>query len=122
MYDEQDHLDDQLAELARSLRGNDVMLASTQLATLASELDSIMRREERALLSAHDRLERMARNPLAMVRDEHTSLRRLVALIAAALDRADGRSGLDAIGKLRSVLLVHVAKEEALQPLFQHAG
>jgi hypothetical protein len=120
MYDESDQLDEDLAHLAQSLRSNDMMLACIQLAEFALKLDRIMHSEERALSLAYEQMNPTSRSPLAMVKNEHASLRRLISLIASALDRADGRRGLEVIGKLRSVLMVHVAKEETLQPLMQH--
>jgi hypothetical protein len=120
MYDEIDQLDEALAHLARSLRSSDMMLACIQLAEFALKLDRIMRSEERVLSLAYQQMDRTARHPLMMVKSEHASLRRLISLIASAIDRADERRGLEVIGKLRSVLMVHVAKEEALHPLMQH--
>ena len=112
MYDEHEQLDEDLARLAQSLRRGDLMMACIELAEFALKLDRIIWFEERLLASAH-----LMPNPLAMVRREHASLRRLIGLVASALDRADERRGLEVIGKLRSVLMVHVAKEETLQPL-----
>lgn len=119
MYDEHEQLDQELARLAESLRGSEHMMACLQLAEFALKLDHLMRREERALAFAYDRLVSSAPSPLAKVRVEHASLRRLVSSIASALDRADDRHSLELIGKLRSVLLLHVAKEQALGPLLQ---
>jgi hypothetical protein len=114
MHEDHDQLDDQLARLAQTLRCGDVMMACLQLAEFALKLDRIMRKEERALALVQ------APTPLTKVRREHASLRRLVGSIASALDCGDDRRGLELIGKLRSVLLVHLAKEEtALQPLLE---
>lgn len=114
MYDEHEQLDGELAGLAASLRGGDHMMACLQLAEFALKLDRCIRREERALSLEKDELERTTPNALAKIHSEHASLRRLVALIANALDRADDRRGLEVVGKLRSVLLLHLAKEESL--------
>lgn len=119
MYDEHEPLDLELARLAQSLRCGEHMIACLQLAEFALKLDRCIRREERALSLAYDRLPPATPSPLAKVRSEHASLRRLVGLIASALDRADDRRGLEVIGKLRSVLLLHQAKEEALYPILQ---
>ena len=122
MYDEHDQLDHELARLARSLRSGEHMMACLQLAEFALKLDHCIRREERTLSLACARLQPATSDPLAKVRNEHASLRRLVGLIASALDRADGRRGLEVLGKLRSVLLLHQAKEAALYPhLLSHA-
>jgi hypothetical protein len=123
MYDEHEQLDLKLARLAQSLRSGEHMSACLQLAEFALKLDRCIRREERALSLAYDQLHPTTPRPLtsalAKVRGEHASLRRLVGLIASALDRADDRRGLEVIGKLRSVLLIHQAKEEALYPILQ---
>ena len=118
MYDEHDRLDEDLAHLAQLLRSSDVMMACIQLAELGLKLDRIMRCEERVLSFAYERAAVTAPGPLAMVRKEHATLRRHVSMIADALDRADVRRGLEVIARLRSLLLVHLAKEEVLQPLF----
>ena len=106
MYVEHDQLDQELATLADAVRTGDHMMACLRLAELALQLDWYIRYEERALS--------LAPSVLAKIHGEHASLRRLVSLIASALDRADDRRGLEAIGKLRSVLLLHVAKEAVL--------
>src|SRR5687768_7587650 len=105
MYEEHDQLDDELARLAQTLRGGDVMMACLQLAGFALKLDRIMHREERALaflLREHPAVPA----PLGKVRSEHGSLRGLVGSIANALDGSDVRRALELTGKLRSVLMV----------------
>ena len=114
MHEDHEQLDRELARLSQSLTSGDHMLACLQLAEFALKLDHYIRREERALSLAYRLVERTRPRALAIVQREHTSLRQLVALIANALDRADDRRGLEIVGKLRSVLLLHVAKEELL--------
>jgi hypothetical protein len=118
MHDDHDLLDEELVHLAKTLRGGDLMMACLQLAEFALKLDRIMHREERAL-AVMQRFQPAMSTPLGKVQREHASLRRIVASIAGALDRADIRRGLELIGKLRSVLMVHLAKEETLQPLLE---
>lgn len=101
MHEDSEQLDEELSRLAQSFRGGDHMLACLQLAEFALKLDHYIRTEERVL-----RLE--------TVREEHTRLRELVSFIANALDRADDRDAVELVGKLRSVLLLHVEKEERL--------
>jgi hypothetical protein len=117
MYDEHEQLDGGLARLAQSLRRGDHMLACLELAEFALKLDRCIHREERVLALEREGLSVTAPGTVAKIHSEHASLRRLVALIANALDRADDRRGLEVIGKLRSVLLLHLAKEESLMPL-----
>jgi hypothetical protein len=118
MHEDHDQLDDELARLTHTLRSGDLMMACLQLAKFALKLDRIMYREERTLTLLH-RSQPAMPTPLGKVRGEHGSLRGLVSLVAAAFDRGDVRRGLELIGKLRSVLLVHLAKEETLQPLLE---
>ncbi len=107
MYEEQDQLDEDLARLAESLRSGEHMLACLRLAEFALKLERCIRCEERAFAMA-------SHAPLAKVHREHDSMRRLIGLIASALDRTDDRRCLEVIGKLRSVLLLHLEKERAL--------
>ena len=114
MHDDHEQLDQELARVAQSLHGGDHMLACLQLAEFALKLDHYIHREERTLALAYQLLETSLPGAMATVRREHTSLRELVASVASALDRADSDRGLEMIGKLRSVLVLHVAKEELL--------
>ena len=114
MHEDHEQLDRELARLSQSLTSGDHMLACLQLAEFALKLDHYIRREERALAIAYRAVEPTRPRALAVVQREHTSLRQLVSLIAGALDRADDRRGVEIISKLRSVLLLHVTKEELL--------
>jgi hemerythrin-like domain-containing protein len=54
------------------------------------------------------------------MRTEHRSLRRLVDTLGELLARDDKQGGLDIVAQLRSVLILHVAKEEwVLMPLLR---
>lgn len=117
MYVQQEQLDEELVHLAELVRAGDVTLSCMQLADFASKLDRLMRHEERALAFVYERLAPTTPSPLAKVKREHASLRSLIGLLAHALDRADERRGLELVARLRSVLMVHVAKEESLAPL-----
>jgi hypothetical protein len=114
MTDEHDQIDPRLALLAQSLRSGDHMLACLQLAELALRLDRCIQREERVLSLTCALQDSPSPIPLAKIRAEHASLRHLVSSIANALDRADDRRCLELVGKLRSVLLLHLMKEERL--------
>jgi hypothetical protein len=108
MHLDHEHLDQELILLERSIRGGDHMTACLQLAEFSLVLDHYIRCEERA----------MSTQPAppwnAKIQREHTSMRRLVALIACALDRADDRRSAEVTSLLRSVLLLHAAKEQSL--------
>lgn len=89
------------------------MMACLQLAEFALKLDHYIRCEERALAGPSSAVPERG-EWLAKIHREHTSLRRFVAAIASALDRADDRSCVEVTGVLRSVLLLHVEKERWL--------
>lgn len=114
MDDEDARFDEELARLAGSLRGGEHMIACLQLAEFALKLDHYIRCEERTLAFAYQRVGRAGSRALSTVYREHSSLRQLVAAIASALDRADDRDGIEMIGTLRSVLLLHLEKEQLL--------
>lgn len=112
MFDEHERFDHELSGLARSLRRGDYTMASLQLAEFALELDHWIYGEEHALSSTGESA--MAAQELAKLRGDHDNLRELIGAIASAVDRADDRGGLEAIGKLRSELLQHLAAEDSL--------
>lgn len=116
MHEDLEQLDHELAALACSLRSGDHMLACAQLGELAFKLDRYISREERALALVLQALDGAAPGPLVAMQREHKSLREMVAAVASALDRADDARAIDIVGKLRSVLLLHIAKEERLLP------
>jgi hypothetical protein len=107
-------LDEELARLAHTLRTGDHMMACLQLAEFALKLDRYIRREERALSYAYQLIAATPPKAMTTVHNEHTSLRHLVAMVANALDKDEARRGAEIVGRLRSVLLLHVAKEELL--------
>jgi hypothetical protein len=122
MHEDHDQLDAALARIAHSIRVRDHMLACLQLAEFALKLDHFLRREERVLTFACRRLPSGGARALSKTRCEHTSLRQLVSDVATALDASDDRRGLERVSKLRSVLLLHVAKEQVLlAPPTSHA-
>jgi hypothetical protein len=110
MHDDHERLDQGLVDLERSLQRGDHEMAVRHLAVFALELGRYIRREEQWLRHAAA----VSQLSFRKIHREHTSLRRLVAWIARALARADDRRGIEATGTLRSVLLLHVAKEQWL--------
>ena len=113
MLDEQDPLDAELARLADLLRCGELMLVRIRLVEFALKLDTYIRRDERVLSSSYSRLREPA-TTLAMIHAEHKKLRGLIGSIASALEQGEAKRGLELVGKLRSVLLLHLAKEEQL--------
>lgn len=113
MLEDHEQLDHELVRLGQSVACGDHMSACLQLAEFALKLDLYIRREERVLAMEPLSIVTPPR-VVATVHREHTSLRQLVARIAAALDRADDTRCVDTLCKLRSVLILHMAKEEML--------
>lgn len=114
---EHEDLDHDLESLERMLRSGDHRVAGNLLASFAMAFATRASREESALADAHDRRGARSREVLAKVRREHDRLRGLVAALAEAVDHHNAGWGLDALGTLRSVLVIHLAKETSLAEL-----
>ena len=119
MYAEQNQLDEQLAHLVGLLRSGETMISCIQLAEFTAKLDRMMRHEERTLAYLYEHSSPTTANPIAKVKREHATLRSLMGLLADALGRDDDRRALEVVTRLRGFLIMHVAKEESLQPLVQ---
>lgn len=119
MPDDHAHLDDQLAELEAALRG-DHRDGFDRFLAFDGELTRYMRGEERLVFPVLERFTAMPRRATARMRSEHRSLRRLLDTLGEAIARGDAQRGLDVLATLRSVLLLHVTKEEwMLSPLMR---
>lgn len=120
MEDTHARLDDRLERLAASLRAGDRNAAFDIYLSFDAELMRYVRGEERLLFPVLERFTSMPTTATRSMRSEHRSLRRLVDTLGELLARGDERGGLDIVSKLRSVLLLHVAKEEwVLMPLLR---
>lgn len=123
MNTEHPYFDRELAKLDASLRSGDNQMARLHLATFDLQFSGYVRGEERVMFPALERSTSGTCNPTARMRKEHESLRRLVASMWEALDSADERRGLKLLGTLRSVLVLHVVKEDwVLYPLLKRTG
>ena len=112
--------DDHLAKVDASLRSGDNVMARLHLATFDLKLSGYVRGEERAVFPALERMTSGPCTPTAKMRTEHDSLRDLVSVMWDALDHADRHRGLDVLGTLRSLLVLHVAKEDwVLYPMLK---
>lgn len=109
---EHGRLDDALGDLDRFLRCGDTAAARNRLSRFTARFDRYVHGEERLLFQVLDGGKPAQHAPTAQMRREHGVLRRLVAALRDALQRADHAQGLDALGSLRSVFLIHHAKEE----------
>lgn len=120
MHDDHTCWDEELAKLDGSLRAGDRDAALEQLVAFDAELTRYVRREEREVFPLLERLASVPVTATASMRAEHRSLRRLIDTIGELIAREDRRRGLDALATLRSVLMLHVAKEEwVLYPWMQ---
>lgn len=107
-----EQLEEALARLDWALRDHDLHTARLHLEIFAAGLDRYVSSEERMWFPVFDRMEPAHRTSTTKMRREHGSLRRLVARVSKALDSQDERGKLGLLGDLRSVFLLHVAKEE----------
>ena len=124
MEDEHDRLEDTLADVEWSLRAGDTDTARRQLATFEAGLNRYVHGEERLLFPALDALvlNRTRFDPTASMRREHRSLRKLTGAIWDSFARGDGSDAADALSTLRSVFLLHIAKEDlVIYPLLHRA-
>lgn len=123
MQDDHAHLDDELARLEVSLRSGDGEIAFEHFVAFDAELTRYVRGEERILFPVLERFTSVPVTATARMRGEHRSLRKLVDRMGELLARNDKPRALAVLGTLRSVLLLHVAKEEwVLHPLLRAAA
>lgn len=113
MEEEHDRLEAMLASLEWSLRAGDNDTARRQLATFEMGLTRYVQGEERLLFPVLEALVPARFAPTARMRREHRSLRKLTAAVWDSLARGDEALG-DTLGTLRSVFLLHIAKEELI--------
>jgi iron-sulfur cluster repair protein YtfE (RIC family) len=120
MEDTHARMDDKLAKLAASLRAGDRDAAFDIYLVFDAELTAYVRGEERLLFPVLERFTSMPTTATRSMRSEHRSLRRLVDTLGELIARGDERAGLEMVSKIRSVLILHVAKEEwVLTPLLR---
>lgn len=118
--DEAIRFDEQLDALDESLRAEDDLHATEYLCAFDALLTRYVRGEERLLFPVLERFTSMSPTITGRMRGEHVGLRRLVDDLWTALGSHDRRRSLDVLSSLRSVLLLHVAKEEwLLQPMLR---
>jgi iron-sulfur cluster repair protein YtfE (RIC family) len=111
MHDDSTRWDDKLSKLEGAVRSGERDHALDQFLAFDAELTRYVRGEERVLFPVLERFTCVPR---------HRSLRRLVDTIGELLAREERKRGLDMLATLRSVLLLHVAKEEwVLYPLMR---
>jgi iron-sulfur cluster repair protein YtfE (RIC family) len=116
-------LDDTLARLGASVRAADHAAAMDLYLMFDGQLTRYVHGEERVLFPVLERFTSMPSKATASMRDEHRSLRRLADSLGEHLASRDTRGGLEILGALRSVLMLHMAKEDwVLQPLLRSAA
>lgn len=118
--DRHPELDDDLARLDASLRSGDSGATRDLYLAIDATLTRYVRGEEGILFPALERFTSMPSTATASMRGEHRSIRRLLDTLGEMIGRADIRRGLEVLTTLRSVLLLHIAKEEwLLHPLIR---
>lgn len=118
MADRRHALDDTLEQLDATLRAGDRQAAMELYLAVDAELTRYVHGEEQLLFPALDRYTSVPVTATTTMRDEHRSLRRLLDALGVLIARAQEGRGLDVLSSLRSVLLLHLEKEEwVLQPL-----
>lgn len=122
MDDEHVRLEDTLADVEWSLRAGDTDTARRQLATFEAGLHRYVHGEERLLFPALEALVLSRFDPTASMRREHRSLRKLTGAVWDSFARGDGSDAAHALSTLRSVFLLHIAKEDlVIYPLLDRA-
>lgn len=111
-------LDVDLERVQQTLWAGEHAAARQHLARFVGRFTARADREERVLRDVHGSPDELLRR----VRREHDRLYGLVGVLVRALTRRNDRRGLDAIEMLRSVLVLHVAKEAALCELGSHSS
>jgi iron-sulfur cluster repair protein YtfE (RIC family) len=121
-FHQHERLEQALSRLEWTLRVGDEDHARLHLAMFKARLDQYVEGEERLVFPMLERLVPAQLAPIAKMRREHASLRELLEDVWDAVDAEHARR-LDAFGILRSVLMLHVAKEEwFLYPLLVRSG
>ena len=104
--------DGDLAQLEAVLRRGDLEGARLELATFDLKLGGYARGEERAVFPALESRSPPLHGAISMMRREHEGLRGAVAALWQALDAGDVDRGLQLLEDLRSVLVLHIVKED----------
>lgn len=113
-----DHdLDADLELVQQTLWAGEHAAARRCLARFVGHFTRRALREERVLRD----LEGLPDGIIRRVRREHNRLYGLVGMLVTALASKNDRRGLDAIEMLRSVLVIHVAKEASFVELGPHS-
>jgi hypothetical protein len=113
-------LDETLLTLAAMMRSGDWTGALEQYIAFDAELARYVKGEERLLFPVLERFTSIPVGATTIMREEHRSMRRLLDSLGVALRMPDQRRGLELVALLRSVLMVHVLKEDGLlKPLLR---
>jgi hemerythrin-like domain-containing protein len=107
-----DRLDEILRDLETALGVGDRETAASVLSSSRALLHRYIRREEDVLFPSVERRSSRARACTLRLRREHERMRFLVIAVERALSRGEARRGLVLVSMLRSVLLIHSAKEQ----------
>ncbi|HEU0030047.1 MAG TPA: hemerythrin domain-containing protein [Kofleriaceae bacterium] len=112
MHDRDLRWDDRLSTVEAWIRQDNGDAALAHLLAFDAELTRDVQGEEHVVLPVLERLVAVPAHATATMREEHRQLRRLVDTAGERIARRDSRGGLEVLSTLRSLLLVHVLKEE----------
>jgi iron-sulfur cluster repair protein YtfE (RIC family) len=117
-------LDATLAEAKQHLAAGDPAAAAARFAAFRAGLEHHIEVEEEVLFPALQELTGGgAGGPVGVMRAEHTEIRRLLAEVAAALERNGAGAASEPLAALRAQLYAHNGKEErVLYPLADRAA
>ena len=100
-----------LAGLERAVQAGALDDANDRVIGFSAHLARYARTEELLLFPVYDQLAAQMSEPTIRMRREHAGLRRLVGRLVKLIARRDAGGALIALDTLRSVLLLHGAKE-----------
>lgn len=105
-------LDLGLSAIGRAARAHDLTGARLHLRRFRADLRRYVRGEERLLFPLYDHLPTTLAGATSRLHHEHAHLARMAARLDMLLARADQEAAVRGLGTLRSLLLVHHAKED----------
>lgn len=112
MVDDDTWYESGLANVERWIRLGDCEMARIELAAFDLELSGYVRGEERVVFPALERMHAEPFAPTTHMRTEHGKLRAMLLAMWSALDRDQPWQALEELGRLRSVLVMHIVKED----------
>lgn len=114
LSDDHRRLDAILADAKRCLAVGDLRRAAARFAAFRGGLEHHIAAEEEILFPAFESLTDSTRGPTEVMRVEHVELRRLMAEVAACLERGGDASNAPPLAALTARIYAHNGKEERI--------